>query len=129
MYFLNSQSEGPRLLVPTRSAMPRRRAVGSREPMSRRGRVGSDGLTRALLDAASTHEHPRFLTLLIALHQLILCSGAFLPPVAFDCLRLPPACCVEDHGHRDVKEAEAELCCRHDVPFPIAALGVLSAQR
>ena len=97
--------------------------------MSRRGRVGSDGLTRALLDAASTHEHPRFLTLLIALHQLILCSGAFLPPVAFDCLALPPACCVEDHCHRDVKEGEAELCCRHDVPFPIAALGVLSAQR
>jgi hypothetical protein len=26
---------------------------------------------------------------------------------------LPPACCVADHGHGDVKEAEAELCCGH----------------
>jgi hypothetical protein len=59
--------------------------------------------------------------LLIPLHQLILCSGAFFPPVAFDCLGLPPACGVAEYGHCDVKEAEAELCCGHDVAFPIAA--------
>jgi hypothetical protein len=80
----------------------------------------SNGLAR--------HEHHRLFTLSILLRQLILCSDfilssdAFFPPVAFDCLALPRACCVEDHRHREVKEAEAELCCRHDVAFPIAAL-------
>jgi hypothetical protein len=63
------------------------------------------------------HEHLRLVTLLIPL---------LFPPIAFDCLALPPACCVADHRHCDVEEAEAELCCGHDVPFPAAAL---SAQR
>jgi hypothetical protein len=71
----------------------------------------------------ATHEHLRLLTLLTPSHQLILCSGTLLPPVAFHRLALPPACCVADHGHSDdAEEAEAELCCGHDVPFPIAAL-------
>jgi hypothetical protein len=67
------------------------------------------------------------LTVLIPLHQLIVCSDfilssdAFFPPVAFDCLGLPPACCVAEYGYCDVEEAEAELCCGHDVAFPIAA--------
>ena len=52
------------------------------------------------------------------LHQLILFSGAFFPPVAFGCLALPPACCVPDQGHCDVEEAEAELCCSHNVALP-----------
>jgi hypothetical protein len=52
----------------------------------------------------ATHQH-----LLIPLHQLILSSGALFPPVAFDCPALPPACCVPDHGHSDIEEAEAEL--------------------
>ena len=77
-------------------------------------------LTTAL-GGLATQEHLRLLTLLVPLHQLILCSGAFLPPVAFDCLDLPPACCVAEYGHCDVKEAEAELCCGHDVASPIAA--------
>src|SRR5688572_24773959 len=69
--------------------------------------------------------HHRPMALLTPLHQLILssglilCRGAFFPPVAFDCLALPPACCVEEHRHRDVKDGEAELCCRHDVAFPL----------
>jgi hypothetical protein len=58
------------------------------------------------------------LTLLIPQRQLILSSGAFFPPVAFDCLALPPACCVPDRGHCDVEEAEAELCCGHDDAVP-----------
>jgi hypothetical protein len=44
---------------------------------------------------------------LIPLHQLILCSGAFFLSVAFDRLGLPPACCVANHGHFDVEDAEA----------------------
>jgi hypothetical protein len=75
----------------------------------------------ALEGLVATHEHLWLVTLLIPLHQLILSSGAFLPPVAFDCLALPPACCVPDHGHCDVDEAEAELCCGHDVGFPVPA--------
>ena len=63
------------------------------------------------------HEYLRLLTLSISLHQLILCSGAFFLSVAFDRLALPPACRVEDYGHCDVEEAEAELCCGHDVPL------------
>jgi hypothetical protein len=72
----------------------------------------------------ATYGHHRPMTLLTPLRQLILCSGlilcrgTFLPPVAFDCLALPPACCVEEHSHRDVKDGEAELCCRHGVAFP-----------
>jgi hypothetical protein len=38
--------------------------------------------------------------LLIPLHQLILCSGAFFPPVAFDCLGLPPASCGDANTRR-----------------------------
>jgi hypothetical protein len=83
-------------------------------------RGGKDQLLRS--NGLATYRHHRLLTLLtplhqLMLHQLILCSAAFFRPVAFDCLALPPACCVEDHGHRDVKEGEAELCCRHDVAF------------
>ena len=76
----------------------------------------------------ATHEHHRLSTLSIPLHQLILCSDfilssdAFFPPVAFDCLALPPACCIADDGYCDVEEAEAELCCRHDVAFHTAAI-------
>jgi hypothetical protein len=71
----------------------------------------------------ATYRHHRLLTLLtplhqLMLHQLILSSGAFFPPVAFDCLSLPPARCVADHAHCDVEEAEAELCCGHDVALP-----------
>jgi hypothetical protein len=85
-------------------------------------------LTTAL-GGLATQEHVRLLALLIPLHQLILRSGAFFPPVAFDCLGLPPARCVANHRDCDIEEAEAELCCGHDLAFPNAALGVLSAQR
>jgi hypothetical protein len=88
-----------------------------------------------VLEGLATHEHLQPMTLLILLHPwscqgarsshrlippylLILSSGAFLPPVAFDCLALPPACCVPDQGHCDVEEAEAELCCGHNVAVP-----------
>jgi hypothetical protein len=70
----------------------------------------------------ATQEHSRLLTPLIPLHQLILCSGAFFLSVAFDHFGLPPACRVADYSHCDVKEAEAELCCGHDVAFRNAAL-------
>ena len=70
----------------------------------------------------ATHERSRLVTPLIPLHQLSLCSGAFFPSIAFDRLGLPPACCVADHGHCDVEEAEAELCCGHVIAFRTAAL-------
>ena len=70
----------------------------------------------------ATHEHSRLLTPLIPLQQLILCSGAFFLSVTFDRLGLPPACCVEDYGHCDAEETEAELCCGHDVAFRTAVL-------
>jgi hypothetical protein len=70
----------------------------------------------------ATHEQLRLSSVLILLHQSILRSGAFFPPLAFKCLSLPPARCVADHRHCDVEEAEAELCGGHDVSFPTAAL-------
>jgi len=70
----------------------------------------------------ATHERSRLVTPLIPRHQLILCSSAFFLSIAFDRLGLPPACCVADHGHCDVEEAEAELCCGHVVAFHTAAL-------
>ena len=87
---------------------------------------GKDQLPRS--NRLARYGHHRLLTRLTPLHQLILCSDfilssdAFFPPVAFDCLALPPTCCIEEHSHRDVKDGEAELCCGHDVPSPIAAL-------
>jgi hypothetical protein len=93
---------------------------------------GKDQLPRS--NRLARYGHHRLLTRLtplhqLMLHQLILCCGAFFPPIAFDCLALPPTCCIEEHSHRDVKDGEAELCSRHYVAFPIAALGVLNAQR
>jgi hypothetical protein len=66
----------------------------------------------------ATHRHHWLFTRLNPLHQLILCSAALFPPLAFDCPALPPTCCIEDHSHRDVEDGEAKLCCRHDVAFP-----------
>jgi hypothetical protein len=82
-------------------------------------RIADQGGRNQLLrsNGLATHGHHRLLTLLTPLPQFILCSAALLPPLAFDCLALPPACYVEDHGHRDVQEAEAELCRCHDAAF------------
>ena len=89
-------------------------------PLAQPDQVGRE--SSIAFEELATHEHLQPMTLLILLHQLILSSGAFFPPIAFECLPLPPACCVPDRGHCDVEEAEAELCCGHDVAFPITAL-------
>jgi hypothetical protein len=96
---------------------PRRRPrflMAEKNQLPRSNRLARYGHHRLLTRLTPLHQ--------LMLHQLILCS-AFFPPVAFHRLALPPACCVADHGHSDdAEEAEAELCCGHDAPFPIAAL-------
>jgi hypothetical protein len=55
-------------------------------------RIADQGGRNQLLrsNGLATHGHHRLLTLLTPLPQLILCSAALLPPLAFDCLALPP---------------------------------------
>jgi hypothetical protein len=81
-----------------------------RNQLPRSNRLARYGHRRLLTRLTPLHQ--------LMLHQLILCSAAFFPPIAFDCLALPPTCCIEEHSHRDVKDGEAELCSRHDVAFP-----------